>query len=131
MDEIQKVLVKAGRKDLAKKYYKKITSKRRVTAKLGDGPIGKVLDKYWNKFHDFEYELEQAMHSYYTAESYPGKGKKMAKDVIAQTEKVLKEIKNVSMKSLGKLFEAEDKFTKKFKHPDDYSLKERERIFPN
>jgi len=50
MDEIQKVLVKAGRKDLAQKYYKKVSStdalKRLVSKVLNassDKPLAKAI----------------------------------------------------------------------------------------
>ena len=36
MDQIQKVLIKAGRKDLAQKYYKKVAQKQNPVANLAD-----------------------------------------------------------------------------------------------
>jgi len=43
MDETQKVLIKAGRKDLAQKYYQKISERNNVTFKCPECG-GKVLD---------------------------------------------------------------------------------------
>jgi len=47
MDEIQKVLVKVGRKDLAQQYYEKIAGKKRYYEQHGIGTV-----KYVVNFHD-------------------------------------------------------------------------------
>ena len=50
MDEIQKVLIKAGRKDLAQKYYEKITKKASRTSDAQE--LVEVLRDLEGKFND-------------------------------------------------------------------------------
>lgn len=60
MDEIQKVLIKAGRKDLAQKYYKKIARDRMVELALRE--IKPKMRELWRellqKYKSLDKELK-------------------------------------------------------------------------
>lgn len=55
MDEIQKVLIKAGRKDLVQKYYEKVSKKSSLKEKISQNP------DYWNNIV-FQYLKELKEH---------------------------------------------------------------------
>ena len=72
MDEIQKVLVKAGRKDLAQKYYKKVAGANSVL----DNFIGATLEK-----HTLTTDKGKVVLDFVTKD-----GKKRMLDIIAQED---------------------------------------------
>lgn len=99
-------------------------------ARLGDGPVGEVLENYWNTIHDLEYDLKEAMKAYDMAASYvEGEGKKEAETVIKAVEKAQKELEKLSRKVFNDLFEAEEKFTKQHGHPEKYMDRIRRNMF--
>lgn len=69
MDDIQKVLIKAGRKDLAQKYYEKVAvSKQDMINKIREGMAEsgkyneKQMDKWWDKLNAMdETKLQELM----------------------------------------------------------------------
>ena len=55
MDEIQKVLVKAGRKDLAQKYYEKTST---VSQAIYDNMINDMLNAVWGVAESYNYDTK-------------------------------------------------------------------------
>ena len=100
-----------------------------LEAKIGDGPVGKVLDKKWNVIHDFEDDLEQVAHSYDVASSYVGKpGEKPALLVLSEIKNVVKKLNELHTE-FQKLYDAEEKFTSQFGHPNKYADQIRSQIY--
>jgi len=99
-------------------------------ARLGDGPVGSVLDKYWDMLHDLEHDLQEAAKSYNFASSYVEKGgKNDAEEVLKKVKEVKGAVEKVSMKLFRELFEAEEKFTKEHGHPSEYVEKVRNEMY--
>lgn len=100
-------------------------------AKIDDGPVGVVLDRYWNTLHDLESALERAKRDYGVASSYSGKGQADAEYMMEQIDIVLGEVSNIATKSFSHLVEKESMYLKKWGTPDDHVKKRRDEIFPN
>ena len=104
------------------KRYTRLASMAPRSAALRDGPIGRVLDGTWNVLHDIENGLEKAAQEYDVAASYSGgPGARDAKIIRDMAMRVKDQLEKVSMRELGKLYDLEDKFVKKFGEPDDYA----------
>ena len=56
MDEIQKVLIKQGRKDLAQKYYKKVSQTWKGSLFSDQNDLYKVLKVVKEKFENFAFD---------------------------------------------------------------------------
>jgi len=72
MDEIQKILVKAGRKDLAQKYYVKVAKgKCPASGCVGKKPNGKwgvmsnKTGKWWPADYDTEKDAQDGLKAYH------------------------------------------------------------------
>jgi hypothetical protein len=102
---------------------------RRAT--LTDGPVGRVLDKVWNRVHDIEHALDQSTRDYYDAAHFvDGPAEKDAQAVIKKIEACVKELENISHKTFKELVDAEQKFVKEYGDPAKYSDQMRAKIFP-
>ena len=100
-------------------------------ASLQDGPVGRVLDKYWNILHDFESELKGAVHEYDSAGSYrggPGEGD--AKKVMKGVQDLAKAIDRLASRDLEKVLKMEQAFMKKHGSPEDYVEQQQSEMFP-
>ena len=78
MDEIQKVLIKAGRKDLAQKYYKKVEAAKKVAVAPPKWE-GTVQHMKKHKEITNPWALAWAMHGEGAEPHYTEKGKLKAK----------------------------------------------------
>lgn len=102
---------------------------RRV-ARIDDGPIGKVLDKYWDKIHDLESDLEEAQREYDLASSYHGNGQQDSEYMKKEIQNIIDTLNGLSMKSFSRLLEKESVYIKKLGTPEKYVEKRRSEIFP-
>lgn len=100
------------------------------TALLKDGPVGRVLDQYWNTLHDLEADLSKVLGEYDIAASYPGDAKDDAKAMMKKIEAVQKAIEKITSDSFHDLVQAESKFVGTFGEPDSYAEGQRRSIFP-
>lgn len=100
------------------------------SAALQDGPLGRVLDNYWNTLHDMEQDLENVASKYDMAGSYGGgPGQREAKYLMDAINRVKADLEKISMRQLGKLAKLESDFIKKFGDPDDYVEGQRDSLF--
>lgn len=100
-------------------------------AVLSDGPIGKVLDRYWNVLHDLENDLEKAGRDYDDAASYMGgPAVKAAKDMLKELKKVTDAVEDISLGLFNGLAEGELSFMQDHGDPADYVVEQRNKMFP-
>ena len=107
---------------------------RTKSAALHDGPVGRVLMKYWNELHDLQHDLEQANHEYDIAFSYRGgPGTKDSRDVMGAIDECLDLLGRLADAggTFDKVVRAEANFVKKHGTPDDYAADQRARIYPH
>lgn len=105
----------------------------RTASALSSLPASKQVDKLWNRVHDLDFGLGEAVKDYDAVASYRGKpGAREAQDAI----NAIKEAQGVLRRLAGsggafdKLLEAETAFAKKFGDPEDYVDKIRKEVFP-
>ena len=99
-------------------------------ARIDDGPVGKILDKYWNRMHDMEAELESAKRDYGYATSYPNEGEDDAEYMMNEIDEVLGAISEITTKKFSHLLEKESMFIKKWNTPESYVKERRTKMFP-
>lgn len=99
---------------------------------LSDGPIGRVLEKWWNELHDLEYDLKKTIQDYSSASSYgDGPAVKDAKAVIKQIEDGIQALQKIADSGgvFDDLVKAEEGFTKKYGDPAAYVEQQRAKMF--
>lgn len=98
-----------------------------------DGPLGQVLKNYWNRLHDFEYDLDaKAIKEYDLAASYRGgEAERDAKKMMMAIDDCTKALNEISNSGgiLDKLAEMERAFLKKHGTPEEYAERQRDRMF--
>lgn len=118
MDEIQKVLVKVGRKDLAQKYYLKIAAKSR------NHPYFAAVKKIYNKLKGDINKIDFVDHAFGVSEGGVFEGQyllKNKKDVIAYLS--FKANNFDSDEDKQKVVKIIESFVKTFKGTKDFSKK--------
>lgn len=99
-------------------------------AALKDGPVGRVLDKYWNILHDLEYDLEKVLQEYDVAMSYRGgPGAKAARLAYEKIDMTKRAVDKVASGLFDDVLRAEDKFVKQFGEPSEYVAQQRNERF--
>lgn len=131
MSDLKKQLIKLGSTNPElRPHIRAILSSSPKQAALRDGPVGRVLDEFWNSLHDFESSLDIASREYAVAASYSGEGKRDAEIVHKEAQKVRKMIQDISMKALENLLKTEESFVRKHGDPDSYTVSQRNKMFP-
>jgi hypothetical protein len=101
------------------------------TAALSDGPIGRILEKWWDEVHDLEYQLKMADRDYHDAAHFSGRpAEHDAKNLIKMLEGAVRDLEHVTTHVFADLVNTEAAFIKKHGAPDEYSDKMRAEIFP-
>jgi hypothetical protein len=101
------------------------------TAILDHGPVGRVLNKVWNRLHDIQSEIEKTDQDYQDAAHFSGRpATKDAQAMIKKIQACVADLNTLTHKTLNELAEAEAEFVKKHGEPGDYSDKMRAEIFP-
>jgi hypothetical protein len=104
--------------------------RRGIKAALKDGPAGRVLDKFWNTLHDFEYQLERAIKDYDDAESYSGgPAQRDAYAMVQALDKLVASVNSMS-EQMGDVADQEAAFIKRHGPPAEYVIKQRNQMFP-
>lgn len=112
-------------------HIRAILSSTDKIASLDEDPVGHVLDQYWNVLHDFETDLEWALGEYEVAASYSGgAGKQDADKVVKEIKNTISALEGISMRQLGKLYDAASNFTRKHGEPSEYVDAQRKSMFP-
>jgi len=98
---------------------------------LRDGPVGEVLDRYWNTIHELESDLTDAINEYDTAASYAGgPGRQDAQAMLKEIQLVINQLEALSTRAFSKLVDAESKFVREHGTPEDYTERMRDEMFP-
>ena len=101
-----------------------------VSAK--EGPVNKILGKYWNTIHDIEQFLGNSLQEYDVSASYSGSpAERDSKDMMKEINSVIKKLESLSMKDFARLADKERKFVGKYGTPEEYAEKVRAEMFPN
>jgi len=101
------------------------------TAILGEGPVGRVLKKVWNRLHDIQYEIDKTDQDYQDAAHFSGQAaEKDAQAMIKKIKACVEDLNTLTHKTLNELAEAEAEFVKKHGDPGEYSDRMRREIFP-
>lgn len=131
MSDLKSQLIKLGSTNPElQPHIRAILSSPAKQAALRDGPVGRVLEEFWNTLHDFESALDIASREYAVAASYHGEGKRDAEIVHKEAQKVRKMIQDISMKALENLLKKEEGFVRKHGDPDSYTVSQRNKMFP-
>lgn len=87
------------------------------------GPIDAVLDKYWNRVHDLEADLMDALREYDIAASYSGgPGERDAQEILSFGKDVVRALLKISDGggAFDKLYKLESRFLRSHGSPRDY-----------
>jgi hypothetical protein len=115
---------------IASELPKGDSRRRQLLAVLRDGPVGRVLDKYWNTIHDLEYDLDNALKDYDEAMSYRGKpGEKDAREMFAEIQGIKAMLTRLTQAFSG-ISKGEAEFVKRWGEPTEYAADMRAEIFP-
>ena len=111
-------------------------TRRKILSSLKEartvGLVAEVLGKYWNIVHDMEHAIESTIHEYDTAASYiGGPARPDALKMVKEIKAVLKTLDNLSSKEFNRLSNMEDAFVRKYGPPDEYTIEQRNEMFPH
>jgi hypothetical protein len=87
------------------------------------GPATEVLIEHWNRLHDIERSLVDVVREYDAVAAYRGTdASRDAKAMLDSIQEVRKMLQKISMNggAFDQLFEAEEKFVRKYGPPQEY-----------